>query len=200
MNHIDTNKSSVIFCNWYFGHIQIKSSQSDSCYHPLIFCLHLWFHHPSHRCYAVFPGSLQRWLGLHLQEARRHMHHRCLWHDHVPHVSYITFKSKSNQFKMIPFTTHTHYLFWYLPPSLISSTHRCYAVLKDDWLYIYKKPADTCTTDAYDMTSYVVSANVASIGTLRNFKNQKLSISLEHKVMVLMFFWVFLQLLSVLRK
>ena len=83
MNHIDTNKSSVIFCNWYFGHIQIKSSQSDSCYHPLIFCLHLWFHHPSHRCYAV---------------------------------------------------------------------------LKDDWLYIYKKPADTCTTDASGMTMYHMSA------------------------------------------
>ena len=58
---------------------------------------------------------------------------------------------------------------------------RFYAVLKDEWLYLYKKPSDTCTVDAYDMPSFVVSANVGS-DSLRNFKNQKLSISLEHKV------------------
>ena len=65
---------------------------------------------------------------------------------------------------------------------LFSYTLRFYAVLKDEWLYLYKKPSDTCTVDAYDMPSYVVSANVGS-DSLRNFtKNQKLSISLEHKV------------------
>ncbi|XP_072035960.1 LOW QUALITY PROTEIN: uncharacterized protein [Amphiura filiformis] len=62
-----------------------------------------------------------------------------------------------------------------------TSIKRCYAVLKDEWLYLYKKPADTCTLDAYDMPSYVVSANVGS-DSIRNFKHQKLSISLEHKV------------------